>query len=651
MQLYLSGGMIHITALRRIILLIPCSLLYRQTMAQSLGDPIFTEDFGNGTATYAGALPAGTTSYSYVAQAFPNDGSYTVMKSTASSGSVWWSAQDHTGDVSGTHGYMMVVNASISVTDYFYKTTVSNLCPNTSYEFSAWVVNLLRSSDTSPPNITFTIETTGGTILNSYTTGSIPLTSGGPVWKKFGFNFSTPANVTDVVIRMRNNSAGGAPANDLALDDITFRPYGPVIDAGMNTSNSSTLTICADAIQPVNLHASVNSGGYTTPAYQWQVNANNSGWTDIAGATSTSVTVNPNTAGTYQYRLAVGEAANFSNTQCRIVSSALTVTINAVPQVTTASNSPLCVGETLNLTSQGGVSYQWSGPNGFASALQNPTIANITDDNAGTYTVMVTSAAGCKATGQTTVAIGSRPSASVSNNVSICSGSSTVLSASGGVTYQWSPATGLSDASSPNPVASPAATTTYTVSIYDASSACPATKNVTVTVLKPPVANAGPDKSTVQGNGIMLAGSASGDNITYQWSPADYLDNPAKLNPVATPAHDMTYTLTVTSNDGCGISTDQVTVKVYDKVIIPNTFSPNGDGINDVWNITALESYPQASVRVFNRYGNDVFHCTGYPTPWNGQSHNQNLPAGIYYYLIDLKNNTPPLRGWLLITR
>lgn len=121
-------------------------LFHDQSTAQSLGDPIVNIDFGTGTATYAGALAAGTTSYTYVAQAFPNDGSYTVMKSTASSGNVWWSTQDHIGSVSGANGYMMVVNASLSTTDYFYKTTVSDLCPNTAYEFGAWVVNLLRSS-------------------------------------------------------------------------------------------------------------------------------------------------------------------------------------------------------------------------------------------------------------------------------------------------------------------------------------------------------------------------------------------------------------------------------------------------------------------------------------------------------------------------
>jgi hypothetical protein len=103
----------------------------------SLGDPIVSIDFGAGTAEHAGALPAGTTSYTYSSADFPIDGSYTVENTTAGSGQVWWSTTDHTGNAGG---YMMVVNASLSLTDYFYKTTVTGLCPGTLYEFASWVI-------------------------------------------------------------------------------------------------------------------------------------------------------------------------------------------------------------------------------------------------------------------------------------------------------------------------------------------------------------------------------------------------------------------------------------------------------------------------------------------------------------------------------
>jgi gliding motility-associated-like protein len=102
---------------------------------------------------------------------------------------------------------------------------------------------------------------------------------------------------------------------------------------------------------------------------------------------------------------------------------------------------------------------------------------------------------------------------------------------------------------------------------------------------------------------------------------------------------------------GCGQDRDRVFVRVYKKVTIPNAFSPNGDGINDTWNIQALDTYPEADVTVFNRYGSIVFNKKGYKIPWNGTYDNQPLPVGTYYYVIDLKNNTPKLSGWVLIVK
>ncbi len=92
-------------------------------------------------------------------------------------------------------------------------------------------------------------------------------------------------------------------------------------------------------------------------------------------------------------------------------------------------------------------------------------------------------------------------------------------------------------------------------------------------------------------------------------------------------------------------------VKVFQKVIVPNAFSPNADGINDTWDIKKLETYPGAEVFVYNRYGQPVFHSNGYNKPWNGTFNNQPLPVGTYYYVIDVKNGLPRLSGWVVVLR
>jgi len=634
----------------RLLILIFALLMFTSinTHAQSLGDPVVHITFGAGTSVHAGALPAdsGTTSYTYSTADFPTDGSYTIENTTAGAGNVWWSTTDHTGDPGG---YMMIVNASVSKTDYFYKREVDGLCGGTTYQFSAWIGNLLRSEDLSPPNITFGLyQTDGTTLIQSYTTGVIPLQPTGFKWVQFAFNFTLPAGTSNVIIKMTNNSNGGAPANDEALDDITFSPYGPALVASFSgTASSTTETECAGQTTPQTLTVPPVTG-YTNPAYQWQINTG-SGWTDISGATALSLTVNPTTAGTYLYRLASAESTNISSLSCRIVSNVLTLTVNTASAATVTANMPLCTGNTLNLSVSSGTTYSWTGPNGFTSTLQSPVISNITAAGAGVYKATVTSG-NCSATNSVTVSVYAQPVADAGSDVTICSGESTTLGASGGLSYSWLPTTGLSDPSIANPVASPTDTTEYVVTVSN-SNACTATDTVMVNVLQKPVANAGADKFITQGQSVTLDGSAKGSNVSYYWTPNEYLSNDAVLRPVASPPEDITYTLHVVSNVGCGVeATDNVFVRVYKKVVIPNTFTPNGDGINDTWDIVALNTYPESVTQVFNRYGTVVYKSKGYSIAWDGKCNNQLVPAGTYYYIIDLKNGNV-FSGWVLVMR
>jgi gliding motility-associated-like protein len=92
-------------------------------------------------------------------------------------------------------------------------------------------------------------------------------------------------------------------------------------------------------------------------------------------------------------------------------------------------------------------------------------------------------------------------------------------------------------------------------------------------------------------------------------------------------------------------------LKVVRTLAIPNAFTPNGDGINDTWNIDALGAYANCSVQVFTRWGLKVYFSTGYSIPWDGTFKGSRLPTGTYYYLIDLKNGTSPFSGWVAIIR
>jgi gliding motility-associated-like protein len=112
------------------------------------------------------------------------------------------------------------------------------------------------------------------------------------------------------------------------------------------------------------------------------------------------------------------------------------------------------------------------------------------------------------------------------------------------------------------------------------------------------------------------------------------------------------YWVKVTTEDGCvGSDTVTFTEAACSAPKIPNTFTPNGDGINDTWDINGLQGFTQCTVFIYTRWGQLVFKSNGYPRPWDGRYNGKNLPAGTYYYVIDLNNNTQPVSGFVTIIR
>jgi gliding motility-associated-like protein len=116
----------------------------------------------------------------------------------------------------------------------------------------------------------------------------------------------------------------------------------------------------------------------------------------------------------------------------------------------------------------------------------------------------------------------------------------------------------------------------------------------------------------------------------------------------------ITYSLIASKTGFCPSKPDFVSVKVLARekpFIIPNVFTPNNDGINDVWVIRELAGYPAATVDVFTRYGRQVFTAIGYKKPWDGTLNGTALPTGVYYYVIVPKPKAKPLSGWVTILR
>lgn len=624
--------------------------LNAQVCTGSLGDAVVSINFGAGTGVGA-ALPASQTTYSYIAGDCPNDGSYTIINSTGNCFSGSWHnlTEDHTPN--DVNGYMMLVNASLTPSD-FYLDTITGLCANTTYEFSAWVVNVLKSGSCQPtptrPNLVFTMETITGTVLGTYSTGDIA-EAGTPTWKQYGLFFTTLPSTASIVIRIRNNGPGGC-GNDLALDDISFKPCGPKVTTLVLNTSQTDVDICTGSSTTTPLIGMISSG-YTNPALQWQLSTDNGiTWTDIAGATASSYTFTGTVIGVYKYRLTVAEAGNIANINCRVASNVTTITIHDLPVATAGSNNPVCEGKTVNLTAIGGSSYAWSGPAGYTSNAQNPVFTAAVN-SAGNYMVTVKDKFACFNTASTTVNILPKPVTDVfPKSASLCVGDSVLLTATGGATYLWTPAAGLTNSTAASTYAKPAITAVYTVTATGGNG-CTDSLAVTISVFKKPVVRAGEDIVLISGQSAVINATLDTSNVNYFWTPVDFLNDPLLVRPSTSPNRDIEYTLHAVSGLGCGISTDTVLIKVYSALFIPNAFTPDGNGNNDRWEIKALAAYPMAKVFVFNRLGELVFASNGATDYWDGTYKGKKTAAGTYVYMIDLKNDSPVIKGMVLIVR
>lgn len=148
--------------------------------------------------------------------------------------------------------------------------------------------------------------------------------------------------------------------------------------------------------------------------------------------------------------------------------------------------------------------------------------------------------------------------------------------------------------------------------------------------------DAGLDATIELGEVIQLDGTT--DATAYNWSPSFYLSDPTLIDPLATPDVTITYTLTGEFN-GC-IKTDYVVITVDSGLFFPNTFSPNGDGTNDQWVIRGIEKYPDCDVRIYDRWGQELYQATGYSgsKAWDGTTKAGKVPAGVYFYKVSLRD-------------
>ena len=346
---------------------------------------------------------------------------------------------------------------------------------------------------------------------------------------------STTLTATGASTYSWDNGAG--TGSSVSVSPTSTTTYTVTGTDGNGCTNTDQVTVTVNALPTVVATgtATICIGASTTLT---AAGASTYSW-DNGGGTGSSVSVSPTATTTYTVTGTDGNGC--TNTD------QVTVTVNALPTVTASGTATICSGASTTLSATGASTYNWDNGGGAGSSVSvSPTATT-------TYTVTGTDGNGCTGTDNVTVTVNSA-TADAGTDVDICIGLSTTLSASGGMSYSWTPTTGLSDPNIANPVASPTVTTSYIVTVTDANT-CTDDDTVVVTVNPLPTADAGADVAICNGSSTTL--SASG-GVTYSWSPATGLSDPNIAGPVASPTATTTYIVTV-DNGGC---TDEDTVIV-----------------------------------------------------------------------------------------
>ena len=209
------------------------------------------------------------------------------------------------------------------------------------------------------------------------------------------------------------------------------------------------------------------------------------------------------------------------------------------------TDATICEGQPGKLFGGGGYSYSWTPVTGLSSpSVPSPTF---TASATTTYTLIVTTNIGCKDTDDVLITVVPSAFASAGADTVVCEGSSVQLSGAGGDTYQWIPATGLSNPFVQNPLASPGTTTTYKLAV-SVQGKCNDTDEIAITVHPLPVAEVGSDTLVCKGAHLQLRG---GGGVSYNWFPADWLSDPAIQYPVAKVVDTVTYNVEVLNEFGC----------------------------------------------------------------------------------------------------
>jgi gliding motility-associated-like protein len=405
---------------------------------------------------------------------------------------------------------------------------------------------------------------------------------------------------------INGNTAVAAPNNSTTYYVSDFNACGsdtvgvyvnviiPIAEAGPD------FTICAGESQTLSA-----SGG---AVYQWQSSSS------LSTLNSANTVATPLVNEQFFVTITTPEG-------CQDTDSCYVFVEQTVPGGVVYPTIDLCLGESVVLQAEEGLTYSWSPAAGLNSTtIQNPTAS---PNNSTTYNVAITNACGA---GNSEVSINViELNVVASEGGTVCLGEYYPIEASGADFYSWLPFSSVVDASASSTLANAPFSQWITVVGTDANG-CADTDSLFMNILPLPEVDAGPDQYFDYPGSTELFGNTFG--LEYNWSPSTGLSCTDCAYPTATPSSPTWYYLTTTNNTGC-VGIDSVFVRPYFPVYVPNTVTPNGDGLNDVFLVVG-ENLTGFHLQIFDRWGILIFETNNPNEAWLAGYKGYFVPNDVY---------------------
>jgi gliding motility-associated-like protein len=565
----------------------------------SLGANLFEDgDFGSGTSNNQLVDPEIAPGFEYVTSGPPFDGQYILTQNMGAWSNLfgtWLPLRESSAD---PDGYMMVVNASFEP-GLFYEEEITGICENTQFEFSADLINVIRRgvTDHIEPNVAFLIDDV--VVLQ---TGNLPQNER---WETFAFTFTTQPGQSSVMLSLRNNAPGGI-GNDLALDNIRFRACGP---PSRITSNAIDSIFCQED-SPLLLTAELESNqNLDDPFFQWEELESNE-WIPIMGANDRMLSVDNLPEGTHNYRLSfAGSEANFDNEQCRFFSEFITIT---APQRNFEIMDTICGGTGLDIT-------------------------GLTITEPGVFVEELVSRFGCDSI--ITYFIDTIARATITADIvpsdPICFGAATGTIAANDISNGFPPyfiEVGGQEFS--GTLANELLAKKHVVRVVDRFG-CFLEDEITLNDPEEFLASIGPDRDIFLGEEVEIdiISNELIANTTVVAAPLGLVDT---SNLTFLPFEDSELIILARSEANC-LAQDTLNIRVDQdlRIYTPTAFSPNNDGVNDHYTVSAIGRSIEfiEHLNIYSKWGELLYTARELNEGWNGLAPNgEQSEQGVYVF-------------------